>query len=45
MALFITFEEMLAEGEARMREELLAYCKLDTEGMVRIVERQEELAG
>ena len=33
----ITFEE------AKIREELLTYCKMDTEGMVRIVERLGDL--
>ncbi|MGD0794288.1 MAG: DUF2779 domain-containing protein [Dehalococcoidales bacterium] len=42
--LSITFEDMAAEEVARIREELLAYCALDTEGMVRIIKRLEELA-
>jgi len=41
--LSITFEDVAAEEVARIREELLAYCALDTGGMVRIVERLREL--
>ena len=37
--LAITFEDLPVDDVARVREELLAYCKIDTEGMVRIVER------
>jgi hypothetical protein len=29
----------------RVRQQLLYYCKMDTEGMVRIVERLKEIAG
>ena len=43
--LTITFEDVATEEVARIRKELLAYCALDTGGMVRIVERLEELAG
>jgi hypothetical protein len=43
--LTITFEDVATEGVARTRKELLAYCALDTEGMVRIIERLQELAG
>ncbi len=42
--LAITFEDTAAEDVARIRKELLAYCKMDTEGMVRIIERLEEIA-
>lgn len=42
--LTITFEDVATEEVTRIRKELLAYCALDTEGMVRIVERLEELA-
>jgi hypothetical protein len=43
--LTITFGAVTENEAARVRKELLAYCKMDTEGMVRIVERLEELAG
>jgi hypothetical protein len=36
---------MAADEAARVREELLAYCKMDTEGMVRIIKRLEEIVG
>jgi len=39
----ITFEDVAAEEVARIREDLLAYCALDTEGMVRIIERLREM--
>jgi len=42
--LTITFEDVTAEEAARIREELLAYCKMDTEGMVKIVERLNYLS-
>lgn len=42
--LTITFAEVPADEAARVRKELLAYCKMDTEGMVRIVERLKEIA-
>ena len=42
--LTITFEDLAAEEVARIREGLLAYCALDTECMVRIVERLQELS-
>jgi len=35
---------MPEEEASRTRQELLEYCKLDTEGMVRITERLEEIA-
>ena len=41
----ITFEDVPPEEEAQVRADLLNYCKLDTEGMVRIVERLGEIAG
>lgn len=41
--LTITFADVASNEIARVREELLAYCKMDTEGMVRIVERLEEI--
>ena len=41
--LSITFGDVSSEELARIREELLAYCALDTEGMVRIVERLREM--
>lgn len=40
-----TFGDMAADEAARVREELLAYCKMDTEGMVRIIKRLEEIVG
>jgi hypothetical protein len=43
--LTVTFENVATEEVARIREELLAYCALDTEGMVMIVERLEEITG
>lgn len=43
--LTITFEDMPADEVARVREELLAYCKMDTEAMVRIIKRLEEISG
>jgi CRISPR/Cas system-associated exonuclease Cas4 (RecB family) len=43
--LTITFEDMPEDEVARVREELLVYCKMDTEGMVRIIKRLEEIAG
>jgi hypothetical protein len=42
--LTITFEDVPVEDVARIRQDLLAYCKMDTEGMVRIIERLEEIA-
>lgn len=39
------FGNMPAEDANRTRQELLEYCKLDTEGMVRIIEKLEEIAG
>lgn len=42
--LTITFEEVPKDEAAKVREELLTYCKMDTEGMVRIVERLEEMS-
>jgi len=41
--LSITFENISPKEVERIRTDLLAYCKLDTEGMVRIVERLEEI--
>ena len=42
--LSITFDDVSPEEVERIRTDLLAYCKLDTEGMVRIIERLEEIA-
>jgi hypothetical protein len=39
----ITFDDVSPEEVERVRADLLSYCKMDTEGMVRIVERLEEL--
>ena len=41
--LTITFEDVPTEESARIRQELLAYCRVDTGGMVRIVERLDEI--
>lgn len=41
--LHITFENVPEDEAARIRQELLDYCKLDTAGMVRIVERLKEI--
>jgi hypothetical protein len=41
--LTITLEDVAPEEIARTRADLLNYCKMDTEGMVRIVERLGEL--
>jgi len=43
LALFITFEGVATEEVAQVREELLTYCKMDTEGMVMIIKRLEEI--
>lgn len=40
----IAFGDVAVEEVARIREELLAYCALDTRGMVRIMERLKEIA-
>jgi hypothetical protein len=40
----ITYGVVSEEERLRTREELLAYCGLDTEGMVRIIKRLEEAA-
>ena len=42
--LAITFEDVPANEVARVREDLLAYCKMDTEAMVRIIERLGEIS-
>jgi hypothetical protein len=42
--LAITFGDVVAQEINRIRDELLAYCKMDTEGMARIIERLRELA-
>jgi len=42
--LSITFDNVSPEEVERIRTDLLAYCKLDTEAMVRIIERLEEIA-
>jgi hypothetical protein len=39
----ITYGNVSPEERVRTREELLAYCGLDTEGMVKIIERLEEI--
>jgi len=41
----LMFGNMPAEEAGRTRQELLEYCKLDTEGMVRIIEKLEEISG
>jgi len=41
--LAITFEDVPEEYEAKVRQELLEYCKMDTEGMVRILEKLREM--
>jgi len=41
--LSITFGDVPQDEVARVRRELLAYCRLDTEGMVKIIERLAEL--
>ena len=38
-----SFEDVPKDEVARVREELLAYCKMDTEGMVSIVNRLADL--
>lgn len=38
----ITFEDVPYAEVSEVRQQLLSYCKLDTEGMVKIVERLEE---
>jgi hypothetical protein len=40
----ITYGDVSQEERFRTREELLAYCGLDTQGMVRIIKRLEEVA-
>jgi len=40
----ITYGDVTQEERLRTREELLAYCGLDTEGMVRIIKRLKEIA-
>ncbi len=39
----ITFEDVPEAEVSEVRQQLLSYCKLDTEGMVKIVERLEEI--
>ncbi len=39
----ITFDDVAADEVIKVRENLLAYCGLDTEGMVRIIKRLEEI--
>ncbi len=41
----ITFDDVSTEEAEEVRTDLLTYCKLDTGGMVSIVERLEELSG
>jgi len=41
--LSITFDNVSPEEVERIRTDLLAYCKLDTEGMIWIVERLGEM--
>lgn len=43
--LTITFEDMPKDEVVKVRQQLLDYCKMDTEGMVRILERLQEIAG
>jgi hypothetical protein len=43
--LSITYGEVSDEERLRTREELLAYCGLDTEGMVQIVRALRNLVG
>jgi len=43
--LSITFDELPAEEVEQMRTDLLKYCGLDTEGMVRIVEQLVDMTG
>jgi hypothetical protein len=40
--LTITFKDVTAEEAPRVRQKLLAYCKMEIEGMIKIVERLEE---
>lgn len=42
--LTITFEDVPEAEKVKVREQLLSYCKMDTEGMVRILEQLEEIA-
>lgn len=42
--LTITFDDVPEDEAARARGDLLTYCKMDTEGMVRIIKRLEEIA-
>jgi hypothetical protein len=39
----ITFEDVSKEEVAEVRQQLLSYCKLDTEGMVKIIGRLEQI--
>jgi len=39
----ITFDDVSPEEAERVRADLLTYCKMDTEGMVRIVEQLDKL--
>ena len=41
----ITYGEVSDEEHRKVRGDLIAYCGLDTEGMIRIVERLREIAG
>jgi hypothetical protein len=40
----ITFDDVSLEEAERVRADLLSYCKMDTEGMVGIVERLGEIS-
>lgn len=40
----ITFEDVSEAEVAEVRRQLLSYCKLDTEGMVKIIERLEQIS-
>ena len=39
----ITFEDVSEAEVAEVRRQLLSYCKMDTEGMVKIIERLEQI--
>ncbi len=43
--LTITFEDVPEDEAAKVRQQLLDYCRMDTEGMAMIVERLKEIAG
>jgi hypothetical protein len=39
----ITFEDVSEAEVAEVKRQLLSYCKMDTEGMVKIIERLEQI--